>query len=145
MIAITGTRGRGRPLPPLLGWEEAIVETVLAGLAEHSWLVVGGARGVDTVAARIGKQLGHRVYLVAPSAYYDPGAHRYADDIEVAQAGITPAESYQIRNARMVELASSVIAFPKTAVEEIRSGTWMTVRMARKANKPVDIHPLGAR
>lgn len=141
-IAVTGTRGRPRPHPPLLPAEEAIIEEVLAALPPRSWLIVGGQRGVDTVAARRGKQNGHRIHLVVPSAPYDPESHRYADDIEVAPVGINAAHSYKIRDARMVELGVRLLAFPKTPVEEIRSGTWLTVRMARKAHKPVEIHPL---
>lgn len=144
MIAITGTRGRPRPAAPLTAKEELIINAALGALP-LSTLVVGGQRGVDTVAARIGKLQGHRIHLVVPTAYYDHESHRYADEIEVAPAGVNPAHSYKLRDQRMVELATKgILAFPKTAVEEIRSGTWLTVRLARKAGKTVTIHPLDA-
>jgi hypothetical protein len=140
-VAITGTRGRERPLPPLLPIQETIIADALGEL-EPTTLIVGGAGGVDTVAARIGRQLGHHIHLVVPTAYYDHESHRYCDDLEVAPIGVNPAHSYKLRDIRMVELGSSVLAFPKTGIEEVRSGTWMTIRLARKANKPLTIRPL---
>ncbi len=46
------------------------------------------------------------------------------------------------RNDRMIELADKLIAFPKTANEEKRSGTWATIRRGWKKGIAVEIHPL---
>ena len=41
------------------------------------------------------------------------------------------------RNRRMVNLAQVLIATPSMGHEEVRSGTWMTIRYARKAGKRI--------
>lgn len=46
---------------------------------------------------------------------------------------------YLERNRDIVMACEVLIATPKTADEELRSGTWATVRYARKASKPVII------
>jgi hypothetical protein len=40
-----------------------------------------------------------------------------------------------VRNQDIVNQCDKLVAIPKTYQEEIRSGTWMTVRYARKVNK----------
>lgn len=48
------------------------------------------------------------------------------------------------RNCDLVNTSDVVIACPKSNAEELRSGTWMTIRYARKQNKPlVIIYPDG--
>lgn len=51
---------------------------------------------------------------------------------------MAPAEPYLIRNGRIVEAVDEMIACPK-GEEELRSGTWATIRFARKCGKPVTI------
>ncbi len=41
------------------------------------------------------------------------------------------------RNLRIVKASDILIAAPDTDKEQLRSGTWATVRYARKARKPV--------
>jgi hypothetical protein len=41
------------------------------------------------------------------------------------------------RNRKIVEECDVLIAAPRTINEELRSGTWATIRYARKAGKPV--------
>lgn len=48
------------------------------------------------------------------------------------------AEPYLIRNRRIVDETEKLIACPK-GDEELRSGTWSTIRYARKCRKPVVI------
>lgn len=54
-----------------------------------------------------------------------------------------------LRNDYMLELAqelnkntAKLIAFPGGPKEVLRSGTWSTIRRARKRNMPVEIYPL---
>jgi len=49
-----------------------------------------------------------------------------------------PAEPYLLRNHRIVDAVARMVACPK-GEEELRSGTWATVRYARKCGKPVTI------
>jgi len=52
---------------------------------------------------------------------------------------ILPPLDYLIRNINIVRAADILIAAPKTETEELRSGTWSTVRRAREMNRPVII------
>jgi len=44
---------------------------------------------------------------------------------------------YLVRNHNIVDSADYMIATPKTDYEELRSGTWATIRYARKKNKRI--------
>ena len=46
---------------------------------------------------------------------------------------------YLERNRDIVDACDILIACPRTLKEELRSGTWATVRYARKVGKPVAI------
>jgi hypothetical protein len=48
-----------------------------------------------------------------------------------------PEEDYLPRNKNIVRATASLIATPFEFVEILRSGTWSTVRFARKLGKPV--------
>ena len=55
---------------------------------------------------------------------------------------IREPKPYLVRNLAISVCAEELVAAPKTLVEEIRSGTWSTVRYARKAGKSVWLlHP----
>lgn len=54
------------------------------------------------------------------------------------------ARGYLERNARIVAAADFVIATPGEMEEQLRSGTWSTIRTTRKAGKPLSIvYPTG--
>jgi hypothetical protein len=44
---------------------------------------------------------------------------------------------YLDRNRDIVDTSDTLLACPKTNIEEKRSGTWYTIRYARKKNKPI--------
>jgi hypothetical protein len=52
-----------------------------------------------------------------------------------------PAVDYLVRNNHIVNQCEILIATPETVEEELRSGTWATIRAARKADKVVIIIP----
>lgn len=52
---------------------------------------------------------------------------------------ILPPREYLTRNLNIVRASDIVIAAPKSEIEELRSGTWSTVRRAREMNRPVMI------
>lgn len=47
-----------------------------------------------------------------------------------------PPKSYKQRDFDIVNATGLLVATPKRYVEELHSGTWMTIRYARKTNKP---------
>ena len=52
---------------------------------------------------------------------------------------ILPEQEYRERNQAMVNGCDLLLALPNRNKEVNRSGTWMTVRMARRANLPIVI------
>jgi hypothetical protein len=50
---------------------------------------------------------------------------------------VAPPEPPLDRNHKMVDDGQALVATPKTMHEELRSGTWATVRYARKLDRPV--------
>lgn len=52
---------------------------------------------------------------------------------------ILPPREYLVRNRNIVEAVHRLAACPKSPVEQLRSGTWSTVRRARQAGLQVDL------
>ena len=50
---------------------------------------------------------------------------------------ILPALDYLIRNLVIVRSCDTLIAAPKSETEELRSGSWATIRRAREMSRPV--------
>lgn len=123
---------------------ERVREAVRA-LTDGSVFVTGGAVGVDSLVAAAAAEFfpEARHLVIAPAA---PWSERVPEGAELryAAAGRTDPDSYMLRNDALVAEADVLIAFPEGAREVLRSGTWATVRRARKAGRPVRIFPLRA-
>jgi hypothetical protein len=52
---------------------------------------------------------------------------------------ILPTKKYIKRNHDIVDVSDMLIAFPPTKEELLRSGTWSTIRYAKKKNKKIFI------
>jgi len=107
----------------------------VAGTAEM--VITGGAIGGDAFAARCAHGLRLWVRTIFPLSVkeVDPDWRLYADEAE------GPYE-YRERNERIVDQCSVLYAFPAFPEDHPRSrrsGTWLTIRMARKAGKPVKL------
>ncbi len=50
-----------------------------------------------------------------------------------------PQKEHLVRNREIVHSVEWLIAAPATMLEEVRSGTWATVRYARKIGRPLSI------
>jgi len=99
-------------------------------------LVSGGAVGVDAIAARVWTRLGGVVHTVLPGnrKAVDADWDRFCTTHEALAVGT----SYRARNERMVALADAVLGFPLHPEQDgrsRRSGTWMTLRIARRVGK----------
>lgn len=58
---------------------------------------------------------------------------------------LKPTFEYKVRNKNIVRVADLLVACPKQDYEEVRSGTWQTIRYARSTKKPVVfVWPSGA-
>ncbi len=109
-------------------------------------LVHGGCTGVDTFAGWCGLARGHRVVTILPANprhtaavwLQDQTADRAAT-VRYMPASKTP---YRDRNQAIVDDADRLLAFPRYPEhhpQSKHSGTWQTIRLARKAGKPVEI------
>lgn len=100
----------------------------------------GGAFGVDSIAAQLAdyyfsKNTLKRVSF--PKGYwFNKETLKWADEIDPVDGG------YLVRNDRIIFFSDVLFAFPKTPVEQKRSGTWSTVRRARKKGIPIFYFPL---
>lgn len=130
--------------------ERALVRRVIADLRDATEITTGCAEGVDTVAHIAAMHSQTHVYkrLCVPAAPHNTALvtmqRQWHDHVIVERclAGSTNADSYMIRNGRLVNHADVLIAFPATDKEELRSGTWATIRRARRAGIDVEVHPL---
>lgn len=102
----------------------------------------GGAYGIDTIAAEA-------VSLVWPSARHHlvvPEGCVWNEELLNTLPGVIRVHwitgGYMKRNDALIADADVLLAFPQGEVEQIRSGTWATVRRARKRGMDVRIYPL---
>jgi hypothetical protein len=89
------------------------------------WMHNGDCVGADHLAARMWKRMGGKIHGHPPSNPVNR-AYFHFDIME------DPKE-YGKRDFDIVASSSVMIATPKSYPEVLRSGTWMTVRMARRA------------
>ena len=102
-----------------LGWEEF----------HH-----GDCLGADAAAHANAVALGFRIILHPPTA----NAARAFSKAPGAEMTTYPPLPYLERNKAIVDGTDLLIAMPKDARrEEVRSGTWATVRYARKKNRSI--------
>jgi hypothetical protein len=127
--------------------EEARHGVVLNVLTVHvphaDRYITGGAIGGD---AFIGRWLhenrpeaDHVVVVPADRGRVDPWWLHTRGSLDRLTFSIMPAgSSYKDRNARLVEMATMVFgfpAYPEVHPSSLRSGTWQTIRLARKVGK----------
>lgn len=126
-IGFTGTRA---------GMTQAQANTTIAALL---WLtaheearpiaVHGDCKGADAQFDSICKTYGF--YRIAwPCTLHNQRAFCDVNEQHVEQPPL-------VRNRCIVEDANVMLATPRSATEELRSGTWATIRHARRAGKPL--------
>jgi hypothetical protein len=89
----------------------------------------GDCIGADEEAHYIALELGLRIVIHPP---LNDSKRAFC---KLATLVLEPKD-YIPRNHDIVDASEVLIAAPKTYEEELRSGTWATVRYARKINKP---------
>lgn len=129
--------------PPDEEYAKYLVYKTLIGLAGVDEFTTGGAYGIDTIAAETAVQMFpdivHR--LCIPAAPFNRSlSGPYT--IQYGPVGKTQSEAYMARNDLIVFYTDVLLAWPMTKTEELRSGTWATVRRARRLGKEVRIFPL---
>jgi predicted Rossmann fold nucleotide-binding protein DprA/Smf involved in DNA uptake len=130
VVAVSGTE---RPTPRMV----ELLEEAMASLPRGTLIVSGGCVGIDHEAARIGHKSGLDVHTVFPANRSRVSTiTRYRS---TSVEDMPPKTSYRARNERVVELCDWLIAVPEKPSNGVDrgSGTWMTVRIARRAGKAV--------
>lgn len=90
----------------------------------------GDCVGADTQFHQLARSRGLGVTIHPPS---DPKLRAYNDGC------VLPPKPYLERNKDIVEWSDVVLATPGERDEVLRSGTWSTIRYAKKLGKPVII------
>jgi len=124
VLGFTGTR-QGMTLAQ----KKAIESLLRDGLALDSVLVHGDCIGADADMHTLARSAGMRVEI-RPC------------DLDSQRAGCQADKYYDTkrplaRNRDIVEQADVMLACPSGFKEELRSGTWATVRYAKKRAKPL--------
>ena len=91
----------------------------------------GDCIGADHLAHMLARRLDQRVILHPPKF----GDKRAYCDFDVSM----PPQPYLCRNHNIVLATQRLVAVPATSEEYTRSGTWSTVRYARKLKRPIII------
>lgn len=130
-IGFTGTR-KG-----MTSEQEAVVDSLLFyfnGRYGDVTLLEGDCTGADDQAYRLARNRGIRIETFPPTDKRYACNHK-ADVVHSAQP-------YLVRNASIVKACDVLIAAPGEFAERLRSGTWSTIRLAKK--KPVyTVYPDG--
>ena len=109
--------------------QRASVSSLLADCSERDEFHFGDCVGADEEAFQLAAFIGLRTIAHPPRNEYKR-AFCPADEVRVAK-------EYLARNGDIANECEMLIAAPKEASEELRSGTWATVRYARKAHKHI--------
>lgn len=138
----------GVALPRDNGHARGLILTTLKELAPKPFeFTTGGAFGVDTIAAEMASSLYDAglwpsclLRLNCPADEpYNVQTRRLVHEVRPI------AGSYMDRNDALVADCDVLLAFPATPREVLRSGTWATIRRARKAGKEIRFFPLDGR
>jgi hypothetical protein len=109
----------------------------LANLLRH-YYDTNGARefhhgdciGADAEAHEVAVAIGYRIVIHPPTNPYKRA---------FKSGTVRPAKTYLDRNHDIVDESDVMVATPKSTVEELRSGTWATIRYTRKSGKHLHI------
>ena len=126
VIGFTGSRRGMTPAQQKALWEYLSDLSPMIFEFHH-----GDCVGSDAEAHRIARQQGGRIFLHPPTE----NQYRAWCDWDLYHIPLP----YLQRNHAIVDAADVLIAMPHTVGEQQRSGTWATVRYARKRKIPIRI------
>ena len=124
-VGFTGT-SRGMTLPQLAACRDILKRCRIEGAESFHH---GDCVGADSEAHDIAIALGYRIVLHPP---LDIKARAFR-----SASAVQAALPYLLRNRQIVYVSDVLVAAPATSAETLRSGTWATVRYARRAGKPI--------
>lgn len=133
-IGTSGSRG------PLTKAQIALIRAKILSLPEGTTVVTGGCVGVDALIAETAYESGDlKVHTILPADHkaVDPKWREHCHTWRQMPAGTT----YRDRDQAVVEESDNLLAFPlykESDSRARRSGTWMTIRMARRAVQSIE-------
>ena len=134
-VGFTGTH-RGMTEPQKYGVRRLLTNYLLQMAGQRVRFRHGLCVGSDDQSACIAHELGFYVIAYPGFPPKDPenlsnrGLFQFNDEV-------MPAGPFLDRDKLIVDASSIMLATPFTKQEVIRSGTWATVRYARRVHKPV--------
>lgn len=135
-IAFTGTRSRA-PLPDAQ-FEQLYKQIYnIKNITTPTEVHHGDCVGVDALVHDLADALMLKIVIHPPT---DPRRRAFCNRRHVTnRISIRTPAPYLERNRQMVDEVDHLIAIPGTGQEQVRSGTWATVRYARKKIKHIVI------
>ena len=134
ILTVTGTRHTHDLTDVQLeNFQEHLQSLLLEG---YTHVRHGDAVGADEHARHIALRMGYNIVIHPP----------FNARFRACCAGgvYMPNRSYTRRNQDMIDACQLLLALPNSNVELVRSGTWQTIRMARRAVVPrVIFYPNG--
>lgn len=91
----------------------------------------GDCVGADEEAHAVAGNLGYTIII------HPPEIDRARAFCATAEQNMRPRKCYLDRNHDIVDVSMILIGCPNTDIERLRSGTWATIRYARKQLKEV--------
>lgn len=130
-VGFTGTR------QGLVSSQAFVLRNVLQALyGQRRWFHHGDCVGADAAAHRLAGEVGYRTVSHPPTIK----KYRAYCTVDVEMEPLP----YMQRNLEIVRASGILVACPEKIEEELRSGTWATVRMARKLSRSIIlIYPSG--
>lgn len=100
----------------------------------------GDCTGVDQQAHLIVREMNPEITI----HIYQPSNNRNSANCAASDPSsdllvVHPPEDFKKRDRKMVDASNLVIAFPFSQKEQVRSGTWVVIRYAKKRNTPLMI------
>jgi hypothetical protein len=134
ILCFTGTRS-GMALRQKMVIRQMMTGSALMEIRRVSRFLHGGCIGADAQFHVILKQMG----LLSKVEVYPSDIPEFRDDLEAGYGILRIHEPSNpiARNKTMIGRAHSLLAAPREFQEVVRSGTWMTIREARKKGIPV--------
>jgi hypothetical protein len=142
----------------ILAAQVSYVQAILDALKANVF-ITGGAPGIDLfVAGECERRFPNARHIMVIPFGYKHGAteqsavgfvNRGHEVLDMPRPRNKSRHPNLLRNDYMCELAmelnpnkAKLVAFPGSAIEQQRSGTWSCIRSARRISLPVEIHPL---
>lgn len=98
---------------------------------EEVELAQGDCIGADDEATKLGFKYGYYIRCHPPE---NPSLRAFGDFDYIHEP-----KPYLVRNHDIVDACDELVATPREFTEQLRSGTWATIRYARKMRKPIRI------